>query len=403
MVKILTSIGVSKIVALWIGPSGLALLGNLRDLIGVLQNVATLGLQKGIVRYTAEFKEKKDTLHSFMATVFLVITILSILSGIALWVYARELSTFLFKNTDYQYVIKCVSVTLPFLAVHTFFLSVLTGIGKYKRVLWANAISYVAYLLLVFLVVQQYGLAGALTGIAVYPVILLFITLSFCDVSLFIFLRGIRKRSDKEHLLNLRGYAVMRVLGASLMPLTVILIREHTINSSGGEEAGYLESVWRISDNYMLFVYSLIGVYVLPKLSEDVEGTHFKEIFVDFYKSLLPIFLVGIFSVYFLRDWILQLLYSSDFLPASPLIKWQLLGDLFRFLTLVMVAELTAKKMVSTYIITEFILASMFLGASYVLLARMGIEGIPLAYCISSILMFFVMLVLFKDRLLGRT
>ena len=52
----------SKVIAIFIGPSGLALVGNFRNFVGSFETIATLGFQNGIVKYIAEVKEKETEL-----------------------------------------------------------------------------------------------------------------------------------------------------------------------------------------------------------------------------------------------------------------------------------------------------------------------------------------------------
>ena len=49
----------SKILAIFVGPSGMALVGNLRNFLTSLENISTLGFQNGIVKYTAENEKSK--------------------------------------------------------------------------------------------------------------------------------------------------------------------------------------------------------------------------------------------------------------------------------------------------------------------------------------------------------
>ena len=44
----------SKILALFVGPTGMALVGNLRNFLASVETISTLGFQNGIVKYIAE-------------------------------------------------------------------------------------------------------------------------------------------------------------------------------------------------------------------------------------------------------------------------------------------------------------------------------------------------------------
>ena len=75
----------SKLLAVFVGPSGMALVGNLRNFSTSLESISTLGFQNGIVKYVAENKDDKQQLQKTIATVF-----------ISLFVVAIVLSSFLY-------------------------------------------------------------------------------------------------------------------------------------------------------------------------------------------------------------------------------------------------------------------------------------------------------------------
>jgi PST family polysaccharide transporter len=61
----------SKILAIFVGPSGMALVGNFRNFTTSLETVSTLGFQTGIVKYVAESKENKEQLQKIFSTIFI--------------------------------------------------------------------------------------------------------------------------------------------------------------------------------------------------------------------------------------------------------------------------------------------------------------------------------------------
>jgi PST family polysaccharide transporter len=56
--SVLLKIGIglitSKLLAVFVGPSGMVLVGNLRNFLTSLESISTLGFQSGIVKYVAE-------------------------------------------------------------------------------------------------------------------------------------------------------------------------------------------------------------------------------------------------------------------------------------------------------------------------------------------------------------
>ena len=56
ILKIAIGVITSKVLAVFIGPSGLALTGNLKNFLTSVESIATLGFQNGIVKYVVDAK-----------------------------------------------------------------------------------------------------------------------------------------------------------------------------------------------------------------------------------------------------------------------------------------------------------------------------------------------------------
>ena len=63
LTRIAAGLITSKVIALFVGPVGLALIGNLRDVFNTLQSFSTLGFYNGIVKYVSEFKNDAKKLN----------------------------------------------------------------------------------------------------------------------------------------------------------------------------------------------------------------------------------------------------------------------------------------------------------------------------------------------------
>ncbi|HEX9601015.1 MAG TPA: O-antigen translocase, partial [Mariniflexile sp.] len=57
LTRIIAGILTSKAIAVFIGPTGLALIGNLRNFVSSFQTIAILGFYNGAVRYISDFKD----------------------------------------------------------------------------------------------------------------------------------------------------------------------------------------------------------------------------------------------------------------------------------------------------------------------------------------------------------
>ena len=69
IIRIFSGFITSKAIAIYVGPEGLALIGNLRNFMTSVKSFSTLGLTNGIVKYVAELKSDVAELGKLVSTV----------------------------------------------------------------------------------------------------------------------------------------------------------------------------------------------------------------------------------------------------------------------------------------------------------------------------------------------
>ncbi|WP_229734126.1 O-antigen translocase [Flavobacterium orientale] len=402
--SVLLKIGIglitSKVLAVFVGPSGLALVGNMRNFVSLFESFATLGFQNGIIRYVASNKDDKDKLASFISTALIVLIGLAFLLSLLLFFGADFVTSLLFESGSiYSVAITVFAITLPFHSISIFLISVLNGLGKYQKVIYTTIIGNLLGLFFtVFLVTRLYTL-GALLAIVITPALLFGVTLYFLNKEIKLLQLIKFQFFNWNNLNHLYSFTVMALFTAIVSPLVFLILRNYIIDTIGLSEAGYWEAMSRIATYYFMFLSTLLTVYFLPKLSEAVSIDQTKSVFQKYYKTIFPVFVLVLFVIYFLRFFIIKLLFTDEFLPVSDLFIWQLLGDLFKAASVILGYEFFAKKLTKAYLITESLSFGLLLSSSYFLIPKFGIEGVVMSHSLTYALYFLVLLVYFRKSL----
>jgi PST family polysaccharide transporter len=61
----ITGLGVSKLTAIYLGPQGIAILGNLRNVLEIFHKFSSGGLANAVVKYSAEHKSDPKAFSIF--------------------------------------------------------------------------------------------------------------------------------------------------------------------------------------------------------------------------------------------------------------------------------------------------------------------------------------------------
>lgn len=390
----------SKLLAVFVGPGGMALVGNLRNFLTSLESISTLGFQNGIIKYTAENEKNENQLKRIIATVFICLLCIAIILSCVLYFFAAFWNKEIFGNNfNYTIVFKALALALPWYAISVFMLSVINGLGQFKKVIWINIIGNAIGLLVSIIMVLQYKTLGALLSLVISPALLFFVTFYFINKEIN-FLKTIRLHQfDFQIIKNLSSYSLMALVSSVLGPLVFLVIRKNIIETVGLEQAGFWETIIRISSYYMLFVTTILSVYFLPKLAVAKNNLETKKVFWSFYQTILPLFIAGLVVVYFLRFFIVNLLFTNAFLPVTTLFFWQLIGDVLKVASLILGYQFFAKKLTTAFIISElFSLAVLYFSSLY-FINEFGIQGIVMAQAFDNFVYLLVLMVYFRKSL----
>jgi O-antigen/teichoic acid export membrane protein len=390
----------SKLLAVFVGPSGMALVGNLRNFLTSLESISTLGFQNGIIKYTAENEKNENKLKKIIATVFISLLGIAIVLSCILYFFASFWDTVIFGNNfDYEIIFKALALALPWYAISVFMLALINGLGQFKKVIWINIIGNAIGLLVSIIMVLQYKTLGALLSLVISPALLFFVTFYFINKEINFFKTIRLHQFDFKIIKNLSSYSLMALVSSVLGPLVFLAIRKNVIEIVGLEEAGFWETIIRISSYYMLFVTTILSVYFLPKLAVAKNNLETKKVFWSFYNTILPLFIAGLVIVYFLRFFIVNLLFTNAFLPVTTLFFWQLTGDVLKVASLILGYQFFAKKLTVAFIIAELFSLTVLYFSSLYFINEFGIQGIVMAQAFDNFVYLLLLIVYFRKSL----
>ena len=402
LIKIIAGFLTSKFIALFIGVEGLALIGNLRDFIKSAQSFSILGLYNGVVKYIAEFKKNDKELSKILSTVFYLGFVSTFLVCGYCYYNSEYINDYIFKeNNDYEYVIRVFAVALPFYSLNMFIYSIMNGFSKFKFLIVFNIFGQILGAIITIFLIWQNRIDGALISVVITESILFLITLvGIINRKSFVSYIKASKISI-GYIKKLSSFSGMALFSAIILPLVSVEIRSYIIDNLGMEDAGMWTAMNRISKYYLMFVGSLLSLYILPRFAEIDNRKDFRNEVFSFYKTIIPVFGSGLVVIYFLRHIIIQVLFTNEFKPVEELFFWQLLGDFVKVLSIVIAYQFLAKRMFWHYLITEaFIVIILYLTSIY-LIDMFGVKGAVMAHFVTYVMHYSLILLIFSNSLFG--
>lgn len=397
LIKIAIGLITSKVIAIFVGPSGMALVGNLRNFISTIETISVLGFQNGTVKYVAENEKDDDGLKKIISTVFITLFGLSVLISVCLFVLSTYLNLKIFgSDHEYNVIFKALAVGLPWYVANFIFVAVINGLGKFSKVIYIAIFGNIISLMVSVILIWQMKTLGALLSVVISPSFLFFVSYYYINSEIQFLKYVSLDWFDFSIIKNLSSYTLMALTTGVLGPMVFLAIRNNVIENLGLKEAGYWEAITRIATYYLMFITTLLSVYFLPRLALAKKSEETKAVFVSYYKNLLPVFLVALVVLYFLRNLVIKILFTADFEPVENLFFWQLMGDFLKAASLILGNQLLAKKMTKVFMVTEILSLTILYFSSVYLVKLFGIEGVVMAYAANYFVYFVILLIYFR-------
>mgnify|MGYP004568338465 FL=1 len=383
LIKTITMFVLNKILAVYLGPTGYAAIGQFQNFIQMVTTFAGSAINTAVVKYTAEYHEDESKQRAIWKTAGSIVFLFSLIFAFLILIFQGQLSLYIFHSLKYQTVFIWFAVFLIFFNFNTLFLAILNGKKEILKLVLANIAGSLFALIITSVLAIKLHLYGALVALSIYQSIAFIVTLFLCYRANWFKLSSLLGKIDLEITKKFSSFILMALVSAICVPLSQMLIRAYLTQEFSLAYAGYWEAMIRLSTVYLMLVTTTLGVYYLPRLSELNKIDEIKKEVYLGYKFLFPLTVVGGIIVFVLRDWIINLLFTPSFAPMQDLFFWQMMGDALKIGSWILAYLMLSKAMTKLYISTEIIFTLSLIALTYVCTQFFGFKGVSIAHLIN--------------------
>lgn len=386
----------TKLVAVLIGPSGIGLLAIYQSITSLASTIAGLGINTSGVREVAQYHGKGDAMG--VAKTVRTLRRVSWFTGIAgmllLAALAPRISELSFGSSEYSWAIAALGVTILLGNITAGQAAVIQGtrrIGDIARIsVWGSLAGTIVSVVIYFALGID-GMILALIGIAVIS--LLVSSYYAWQIKL-----EVATPSWSETWIQSRGMlkfgiamVISGMMGTGVAYATRILItREFNI-----EAVGIYSAAFSISGIFVQFVLGAMGADFYPRLTAEANNhSRMAQLINEQTEVGLLLAFPGLLSTLFFAPWIITVLYTSEFLEASELLMWFVIGCLGRVISFPLGFSLLAKGQSILFICTETSFNLLHLGMIWVGLEIMGLLGASVAFALLYVFVTAAMLII---------
>jgi PST family polysaccharide transporter len=391
-IRLITGLTLNKVLALLVGPSGYALLGQFQNTLQLLFTFSAGAINNGVTKFTTENEGDPATQARIWSTAMRIALVGSGTVAILLVLFHRPLSSYFLGSTRFQTVFLWLAGSIVLFSLNAMLLAILNGKKDLRAYVTSNVAGSLIMLGLTGGLTWFFGIYGALTAMAVNQGLIFFVTLQQCWRKPWFRREHFFAHFSGSSALQLLSFAVMAASSAIANNAGQVIVRVMLSGRFGLDFAGYWDAMIRISQINMLLVSTSMSFYLIPRIAELRFWEDIRHEIASGCKLILPIFAFGSVAAYLLRDWIVLLLFSSRFAPMESLFGWQLAGDTVRVASWFLAYVMISKSLVRAYVATEILSNALFVLLSWALTERFGFSGVAIAhfatYCLAIIGMF---------------
>lgn len=382
VINILIGLVRTKVVAMVLGPAGVGLIGLLQSLMATAATVSALGLGTVGTRQISEAAGRGDlqAISAARRALFWGTLLLATLGGLLFWGMRLILATSVMNDPALAGVVGWLGLGVALTVITGTQGALLRGLRKIGDI---ARISVYAALLSSALGVSAL-LAWGEQGLLIF-------VLSAPFASFVLGHWYVAKLPRVEHPTTLRAMAgqwkTLARLGAAFMVTGVVVTVGHLMvrtlvqRQLGADALGYFQASWAIAMTYIGFVLGAMGTDFYPRLAAVIHDHEATNRLVN-EQSEVALLLAGpiFLAMLGLAPWVIELLYSSAFGDAVVVLRWQVLGDVLKIVSWPLGIIILAAGDSRTYMLTESLAITAFVGLTWIGLPLLGIEATGVAF-----------------------
>jgi enterobacterial common antigen flippase len=319
-----------KILALELGAAGVGVFGILRQL---LQNLTLLSTCNGSTALVQGLSSHgPETRTGYVASVGTLFLIGASSVAVVLTVGAPWLGPWLVPHPQAPAMVRWLAVAVLATTAQSFFTGLLNGHRAVGALVRSQLLAPLAVLAIAFPVVrlvQQGAAAGYVLMLAAPGTVVALAAWSHCRKSGWV-VKLERARFSRIHVRHFLTMSSVLLATGLLSTGTQYFQARFVAAQLGLEQAGLYWVAWTLSMSYVTVLLGSYATYYMPSLSALRTRADRNALIRDYLWLALCVMPVVVAAVVVVKPLVVEVLFSRTLLPALDVMRWMLVGDLFK-------------------------------------------------------------------------
>ena len=370
----------AKVSAIYLGPAGMVLVGQINNFMQVTAGAIGNGANTAVVNLTAQQAGSREALRHLWGSAMRLVLAIASFTALVVVLAAGPLSSWLFFSPDYWPVVVAAGFVLLLAVADNVVTGALNGLKQLNAIAHAGIAAACLEFALFVSLTWMFGVWGALLAMTLVYGIRLAISCTIAFRSGVIRPRELWSAFDLKSLREVAGFYPMLLAHSIALPLGLLLVRGIVVRAAGLEQGGYLQAAWRLSDTYVAVLTTALGLFFMAQFSsltdEAERGAMLRRTIVQ----VVAVTAVAATGIYLLRDLVVRIVLTREFLPMTFLMPFQLLGDVFKMACYPMQMALVSRRRSAVYIAQAIGAPALYVALTMATVSGLGSKAAPVAY-----------------------
>ena len=400
VVTILIGIIRSKIVAILLGSAGVGVMNLLTVNRNLIQTITGLGLSSSAVRDISEANGSNDSrkiafvIKAFRRWVWFT----GITGTLVLLLLSSRLSVWTFGTKEYTWAFAWLSVTCLISSIAAGQSVLLQGLRKLRQMAVSSVLGSVLGLATSIPLYYYFGIRGIVPSLIITAVSALLINYYFSRQIQVDKIKQTWKETWKSGNTMVKlGFVMM--LNGLMLSFVSYVVNLFISNHGGISQVGLYNSGWTVTNQYTALIFTAMGTDYFPRLAAiNTDNAKLKTAVNQ--QAEIAILILGPMLVALIGfvPFVVYILYTKEFLPITGMIKWNMMGMLFKASSWAMAFSIIAKGDNRIFLFTETAANIIVLSLNIAGYYFFGLDGIGISFTASYIIYFLIIAVIVAKR-----
>ncbi len=405
VLNILFSIVRTKLIAILVGPTGIALLGIYQSIIDLTRTIFSLGLNFSSIKEIAITKNDSDDkkLTIILSTLKLW-TVVTAFMGLSFLILGSEyISFFTFGNINYSLEITILSIAVFFGTFSANQLAIIQGLQEIKLMAQCQLISGFLVTLIAIPIYYYFNEDGVAYSLIMVSIVSFIVGKLFLTRLNVVFGKYTSLLSQLVLGIDMIKLGIFMTINTLISLLSLYYLRAYIAESSDLVSVGMFQASYAIATTYLGLVLSSMLTDFFPRLSANSDNDDLVNRSTNEQGILTLIIgapVVCLLMVY--SELIVKLLYSNEFAGATELLQWRLFSTIFTLISWPVGVILLAKGKGHLSMMHDIVFNATYILSCVLLWDSFGLLSTSYS-CIPSVLVSLVILFTLTYKLTGFT